>query len=180
MGRTKARLEIDGEPLARRSARVLAAVCAPVLEVGPGYTDLPCVMEDTPGEGPLAAFVAGSTALPEGGPLLLVACDLPALDVAAVRLLADHPGAGTVIPEVAGRRQVLCARYGPDARAAAPGLLAAGERSLRALLDRTGYEVLGEGDWAPVVDAAAFGDLDTPEDLERFLARSRVAGGADR
>ena len=46
MGTDKARLVVDGETLAARSARVLAAVCEPVIEVGPGVSGLPAVEEE--------------------------------------------------------------------------------------------------------------------------------------
>lgn len=176
MGRDKALIDIDGEPLAARTARVLAEVCEPVLEVGPGRTALRCVTEEPPGGGPLAALVAGSAALPDDGPILVVACDVPRLDAAVLRFLAEHPGASTVVPEVDGRLQVLCARYGPAARAAAPQVLADGGRSMVALLERTAYEVLDEAAWSAVVDAEVFGDLDTPEDLDRYLGASRDLG----
>ena len=45
-----------------------------------------------------------------------------------------------------------------------------------ALLERTAYEVLDEGVWSTVVDAEVFGDLDTPEDLDRYLVASRDLG----
>lgn len=46
MGADKALLEIGGRRLADRGASVLAAVCHPVLEVGPGVSGLPAVRED--------------------------------------------------------------------------------------------------------------------------------------
>ncbi|MFM7060313.1 MAG: molybdenum cofactor guanylyltransferase [Actinomycetes bacterium] len=177
MGTPKAAIEVDGETLAVRTARVLTSVCDPVIEVGPGYTELPVVREDPPGEGPLAAFVAGSAHLSAGIPILMVACDLPDLDPTLLRVLAEHPGTGGVIPESEGRLQTLCARYGVEARRVAPELLATGARSLRALLDASEHEVLLEDAWSRMVTADTFHDLDTPEDLARF--RSTRATGSD-
>jgi molybdopterin-guanine dinucleotide biosynthesis protein A len=178
MGTPKAAIEIGGETLAMRSARVLASVCSPVLEVGPGYTDLEVVREEPTGQGPLAAFVAGSARLPAGVPVLMVACDLPDLDPTLLRILVEHPGDGGVVPESEGRLQTLCARFGVDARAAAPELLAAGERSLRALLEASTYEVLLEDAWSRTVTAATLRDVDTPEDLARVrLARASGVDG---
>jgi len=176
MGTPKAALEVGGESLAVRTARVLATVCDPVLEVGPGYTDLAVVREDPPGQGPLAAFVAGSAHLPAGVPIIMVACDMPDIDPALLRVLIAHPGDGTVVPEAEGRLQTLCARYGVAARAAAPDLLAAGERSLRSLLAAGDHEVLLEDAWSRMVTPDAFRDLDTPEDLERFRAERSSLG----
>ncbi len=59
MATDKATIVWRGETLAARAARVLTAVCDPVIEVGPGATQLPCVREHPAGSGPLAAFVAG-------------------------------------------------------------------------------------------------------------------------
>lgn len=181
MGAPKAELEVDGETLAMRAARTLASVCDPVLEVGPGYTDLAAVREDPPGQGPLAAFVVGSARLPAGVPIIMVACDMPDLDPALLRVLIAHPGDATVVPEAEGRLQTLCARYGVGARALAPELLAEGARSLRALLAASDHEVLLEDAWSRMVTPEAFRDLDTPEDLARFHAtRTSIGDGGSR
>ena len=59
MGTDKARLVVNGETLAAHAARVLSAVCDPVIEVGQGVTGLPAIQEDPAGAGPLVALVAG-------------------------------------------------------------------------------------------------------------------------
>ena len=46
---------------------------------------------------------------------VLLACDLPFVDAALLRLLVEWPGTGTVIPVVDGRFQYACARYGAAA-----------------------------------------------------------------
>ena len=45
LGRDKATLMVGGVPLARRTAALLVEVANPVIEVGPGYTGLPHVVE---------------------------------------------------------------------------------------------------------------------------------------
>jgi molybdopterin-guanine dinucleotide biosynthesis protein A len=166
MGTDKARLVVDGEMLAARSARVLRAACDPVIEVGPGVSGLPAVEEDPPGAGPLVALLAGVGAL--GGPraVVLLACDLPFVEPALLRLLVEWPGRGTVIPVVDGRFQYACARYGEAAFEVAK-LFPAGESSLRAI-GNADCQYLTEPDWGAVVTARAFADVDTPADLERL------------
>jgi len=105
MATDKARIVWQGETLAARAARVLAAVCEPVIEVGSGATALPCVCEDPPGSGPLAALLAGARALGSSGPVMLLACDLPFVEPPVLALLAGRPGDGSVVPVVDGRLQ---------------------------------------------------------------------------
>lgn len=172
MGRPKATIVWRGERLADRAARVLESVCEPVLEVGPGYSLLTAVDEEQPGLGPLAALEAGVHALEAAGaggrPVLVLGVDLPFVEVELVRLLADWPGDGTVVPVADGHPQVLCARYGVDAIATVADLVAAGERSLRALVESVDPELVDEERWRAVTVGHAFTDVDTPDDLARW------------
>lgn len=173
MGVDKARIVIDGDSLAGRLAAVLlASLRGPVLEVGPGWSGLPTVAEEQPGSGPLVAFAAGAAhlaGLGHAGGILLVACDLPFLTVAAVRFLARQMG--TAIPLVGGRQQPLCARYDGGAAPVAARLVAEGARAMAALLDRLDVNWLDESAWHGVADARTFADVDTPEDLVRLGLR---------
>ena len=163
MGVPKATLLLDGEPLVERSARRLLRVCDPVMEVGPGYSALARVAEEPPGRGPLAALVAGATALGGAGPVLLLACDLPFVSEELLARLAAWPGPGTVVPvDRDGMVQPVCARYSEDALARAQVLLGTGERSLRSLL--RGSDVTRLED----VDDRELVDVDTPEDASRW------------
>jgi molybdenum cofactor guanylyltransferase len=163
----KARIVWQGETLAARAARVLTAVCDPVIEVGTDATGLPCVREDPPGSGPLAALLAGARALASQGPIVLLACDLPFVEPPMLSLLASWPGRPTVIPVVDGRLQYACARYGPDALARAQIAFAAGDHSLRAAAGDDCDE-LSEVQWRAVAPADTFADVDTPTDLRRL------------
>jgi molybdopterin-guanine dinucleotide biosynthesis protein A len=104
MGVPKATLVVGGESIADRAAARLLQVCDPVVEVGPGYSSLRRVDEDQPGRGPLAALVAGADAVGTGGPLLLLACDLPFVTEALLGRLVGWEGTDTVVPvDSAGR-----------------------------------------------------------------------------
>ncbi len=114
MGFDKASIPIGGVPCAARVAKVLRAVVAHAVEVGPGTSGLPAVREEPPGGGPLVAVCAGARALEESGstrPALVVACDLPLVTESVLRTLADWPGSRSVVPMIGGRPQPLCARW---------------------------------------------------------------------
>jgi molybdopterin-guanine dinucleotide biosynthesis protein A len=168
MGTGKANLVVGGEALAARAARVLAAVCAPVVEVGPGASGLPSVREQPPGSGPLAALVAGAETVAVDAPVLLLACDLPFVTPAILRLLAEWPDTDNVVPVAGGRLQYVCARYAPGALEEAKRSLRRGRRALADLVARTGYVQVDESCWRAHGPPHAFADLDTPEDLRRF------------
>jgi len=172
LGFDKAELRLGDERLADRAARVLLAVCDPVLEVGPGRSPLPVVREASPGEGPLAALVAGAEALRAGGaegPVLLLAVDLPFVESRLLDWLASRPGGGSVVPtDAAGEPQPCCARYGAGALQTAARLVAAGKRSLRALLDVTPVDLVVPAEWTRMAEPNALDDADTPEDVARL------------
>jgi molybdopterin-guanine dinucleotide biosynthesis protein A len=167
MGSPKAGIVVNGETLATRSARVLSAVCDPVIEVGPSVSGLPAVQEDPPGAGPLVAVLAGVGALGNPRTVIVLACDLPFIEPALLRLLMEWPGTGTVIPVVEDRFQYACARYGGTALDEARLALHSGVSSLRALASAD-CEYLTETEWGDVVSADVFADVDTPDDLRRL------------
>jgi molybdopterin-guanine dinucleotide biosynthesis protein A len=142
-----------------------------VVEVGPGRSGLPYVREDPPGRGPLAALAAGFAWLDAAGyrgPAIVLAVDLPRVDGRVLRLLADHPGDGTVLPCVDGRLQLVCARYGADVSREARALVAAGYGALRDLVARVPHEVLDDAALAAVGGPDVLADVDTPDDARRL------------
>ena len=170
MGRDKAALVVAGERLADHAARELTGACEPVLEIGPGRSELEAVADDEPRAGPLAALVTGAGALRTRGyegAVLLLAVDLPFIDARLLQLLVDHPAAETVVPMAGGMRQSCCARYAPAALATAGELVEQGERAMHALLSAVPVVEITEPEWRAVAPAEALADLDTPEDLAR-------------
>jgi molybdenum cofactor guanylyltransferase len=170
MGSDKAELVVAGERLADHAARVLIAVCEPVLEIGPGRSELDAVHDDEPRAGPLAALVTGAGALRARGyegPVVLLGVDLPFVDQRVLELLVRHPAVETVVPIAGGMRQSCCAKYAPPALATAADLLQRGERAMHALLSAVPVVEISEAEWRVVAPADALADLDTPEDLAR-------------
>jgi FdhD protein len=195
MGEDKATMRrANGTSLAVHVGRLLATVAEPCREVGPGASGLLAVMEEPPGRGPLLAVLAGARALvdhapggwdrargsaeqPAGGgsPLqparvLVVATDLPQLDLATLAWLRDHPASGSVVPVVAGHPQPLCARWDLQDLLHAADLVAAGERSLRALVASVTPQLADPSDPGGP-GTAPFADADTPADADRLGLR---------
>lgn len=171
MGRDKASLPVGGATLAERTAAILSRRCSPAVEVGPGHSGLRSVTEDRPGEGPLAAVVAGWVALQDEGwrgPVVVVATDLPMLTDRFVTWIAGRPGDRSVVPVASGRVQPLCARYSPADLDLARSLVLGGHRSMRALIDAADAERVGEQEWGEAAGGAdVLADVDTPADLRR-------------
>jgi molybdopterin-guanine dinucleotide biosynthesis protein A len=176
MGYDKADIVIDEERLADRAARVLATVCDPLVEVGPGRSSLDAVVDDEPRAGPLAALVTGAAALNErgyDGAVLLLGVDLPFVEAPLLQLLVSHPAAETVVPMADGMRQSCCTRYAPDALITGAELVANGERALHALLSVVPVAEVTEAEWRAVAPPDALADLDSPEDLARHGVERR-------
>ncbi|MCU1537082.1 MAG: molybdopterin-guanine dinucleotide biosynthesis protein [Humibacillus sp.] len=177
MGSHKPSLPVGGAPMVQR---VLAAVAPrPVLVVGRADDvpdGIPVLVEDPPGGGPVAAVVAGLTALarltPRAEVVLLLAADLPfvtsahldRLTAAVTETVTDGPA---VTRDRTGRLNWLCSAWRTDVLTAAVDALGDPDgQSLRALVGAlTPREVDDEGGVAD--------DVDTPEDL----ARARASAG---
>ena len=171
MGQTKATLRIGGQELGDRvlvaallagASEVLAVGgdCVPLQEQGWRY-----VADLWPGAGPLGGII--SALMVAGNELVVVlACDLPDVDDEILQYLvgecATHPSAMAVVPDRDGRPEVLHAVWRRGALAVLRGLFDDGERSPTAALAR--LEVFHVS-----VAEPSLRDLDTPEDLARYL-----------
>jgi molybdopterin-guanine dinucleotide biosynthesis protein A len=170
MGRDKATLVLGGRTLAARAADLLHPVCEEVVvaDRGRGLVAGRPSLADGPGEGPAAALLGAAAARP-GRELLVLACDLPAVPQDLLAALARPSAADCTVTRSRRGIEPLVARYGPAALAALARRVAAGELSVRRLLEDPGLVV-------EVVEGAAlerFGDpdeifrnLNTPEDLD--------------
>ncbi|MGZ8528747.1 MAG: molybdenum cofactor guanylyltransferase [Candidatus Limnocylindrales bacterium] len=204
-GRDKLAEPIHGEPLLWRPIRALvAAGCAGIVVViGPGAREaaLPPELgsivrfarDPEPYGGPLVGLRAGLAA-GEADRVLVAAGDQPGLRPELLRLLraaaGDVPGrpAAVVLVDSAGiRRPLPCGLDRRLALAAAEGLLAAGERRLRAVFDQLEVVAIQPSAWLPLdPDAEWTRDIDAPGDLPdghkrlevdpRTLTRSRPRG----
>jgi molybdenum cofactor guanylyltransferase len=173
LGSDKARW--GGAALPARAAGALAAVCAEVAVADRGRGLLPGrpSLADGPGRGPAAGILGGAAAYP-GRPLLVLACDLPRVPAGLLAELARSSGIDWALPRWEGGREPLCALYGPAALAVLAARVARGRFALHDLdLEEGGLVVRhleGEGLQRFGDPAEVFLNLNTPEDLERWLA----------
>jgi len=166
MGIDKATLRASagGPTLAAAVAAQLRAVAEPVVEVGPGWTGLPAVREEPPGQGPLVAAAAGIEALSVATPVLVVACDLPLLGADVLVWLRDLPPQGSVLPVVDGVPQWTCGRWSVAGQRAITELAAGGGRSFQPLRDHPDLVFTT----VPPHLARELTDVDTPADWRRL------------
>jgi molybdopterin-guanine dinucleotide biosynthesis protein A len=179
MGRDKALVEVDGEPMVVRAATRLATVAEPVLlapgtpgRLGPlGYEEVgdpdPDPDPDGPGRGPLAGLVAGLDASPH--PLMaVVAVDLPYLQprlLAAMAALRDDEDA--VVPVTSRGPQPLHAVYATSALPTLTDQLVQGRLAMRDALGRLRTRLVEEREWRPFDPTGRFAvNVNEPHDLE--------------
>ncbi len=118
MGRDKALLQINGTPLALRTAQLLAPLVSSVAMVAPadryGELGLALIADDYPGAGPLGGIATAlrATACEWN---LVVSCDMPFLTQPWLEFListALAEAADALVPVSAhGRAEPLCAMY---------------------------------------------------------------------
>ena len=153
MGRDKALLEIEGEPLVRRVARLLAeAACPVILAPGTpgrlGELGMAEVEDELPDSGPLGGIVAGLAASPSSL-LAVVAVDMPMASPAVFRLLASlHGDEDAVVPVTSSGPQPLHSVYSVDALGALRTCLSEGRLRLTDALARLRVRVVMEDEWA--------------------------------
>jgi molybdopterin-guanine dinucleotide biosynthesis protein A len=147
MGRDKATLEWEGEPLLLRVIGRLAPIASSVwVAARPGQA-LPAggyrrVEDERPGEGPLAGLSVGLAAIAReraAAPVAIAACDYPHADPALFpALLSVSPEAAAIVPVLDGRSHPLLAVWRSDLAAACERALARGARRVRDVLGEAG------------------------------------------
>lgn len=166
-GADKACVEVEGRAMIGRVYEALAPLCVEVLvSVADASTAYPLsgparsVVDRAPDAGPLAGLDAGLAASATPW-LLAIACDLPFLTTAALRLLVmarseEVDAVVAVAPD--GRMQPLCACYHRRVQPTVADQLAAGDRAMHALLDRLTVPTVQ-------LSAEALRNVNTPRDL---------------
>ncbi len=144
MGRDKATLLYEGVTLLERTVSTVSQRCSPVLVIAAPGQPLPPVQaevlrDEARGVGPLLATGRGLRAAAAAGVELAFVCavDMPLLDAALIDELvgpAVRLGADVVLPWD-GRDHYLAGIYRTLLADRVAKLIAAGERSMRALVD---------------------------------------------
>jgi molybdopterin-guanine dinucleotide biosynthesis protein A len=117
MGTDKALLPWRDGTLASFAHARLAAVCRHVVACDRGRQVLfgTRSVSDGPGAGPAAGLLGAAAVFPDQ-PLLVLACDLPGVPSAFLRVLLEHaPGADLVVPVSPRGPEPLVGFYGPAA-----------------------------------------------------------------
>ena len=181
MGVDKASLVLEGRTLLQRTVDVLDEVADEIVVVAAPGQELPQLESAHPlrvaadaieGQGPLVGIAAGLEAV-TAPVAVVVACDMPYLRPALLRLLAERAGAGArlAVPMHDGRPQSLCSAW----RAGAPGVVRAhveaGDRAVMSVADDLDAERLPPEAYAQAdADGRSFINLNTPDEFQAALA----------
>ena len=173
MGQDKAQLEIAGEPLILRTARLVKAVSsydAVIIGSGARYLcDLDVVPDDWPGKGPLGGI---ATALRRSTAdwNLILACDLPYLTQEWLAHLIERgraSSADALIPMNDRGAEPLCAMYHRRAAAQIRAALERGTRKVNEGLAGLRIERLERAEWKAFdSQGKLFKNMNSPADYE--------------
>jgi molybdopterin-guanine dinucleotide biosynthesis protein A len=174
MGRDKATLEYRGRSQVAMTFDLVSRHCERTfVSVRPDQTNdptraaLPQIVDQVAGIGPIAGIAAAQAACPEAA-WLIVACDLPFLDDAAIARLIAARGTHAVVAYRSahdGLPEPLCAVYEPSTRAAILDAIARDRRCPRKFIIESGVPLLDQA------DPAALDNVNTPQEFATAIAR---------
>ena len=172
MGREKALIDFEGQPLVLRVADRLARAADPVLlatgnpgRLGPvGYREVADVSAEC---GPLGGLVAGLEASPHEL-VAVVAVDMPYVSPELLKFLVSlRQGEDAVVPMGATGLEPLHAVYSTSALPAMRNALADGRYGLRQLLSDLRVREVRASEWSPsTIDPRFVFNINRPEDLD--------------
>ena len=175
LGVDKAMLSVGGAPLLQTTVQRVSQVCRRVIVAvdRPGRyrrLGLPArfVADALPGLGPLAGLQSGLRAC-SSEYALVVACDLPFLNVELLRYMAGLPRSyQALVPRSASRDHPLHAVYARSCLPEVDALLATGGGSMKQLLERLDVRRLDERDLHQIdPDGLSLLNLNDEADLQR-------------
>jgi molybdopterin-guanine dinucleotide biosynthesis protein A len=177
-GNPKALIELGGRSIVERVVAALTPAVDDVLVVTNtpelyAFLGLPMVADVYPDHGSLGGIYSGLRAA--GEIAFTVACDMPFLHPAVVRLVVERAGEGdVVIPRVGEQLETMHAAYSRACLAPIEARLRAGRLKIVGFFDDVRVVEIGAAEVARFRDPAiAFMNVNTPDELER--ARALVA-----
>ncbi|MBI2017000.1 MAG: molybdenum cofactor guanylyltransferase [Candidatus Rokubacteria bacterium] len=175
-GRPKALMELGGRRIVERVLDAVAPAVDDLLLVTNtpdlyASLGLPMVADVYPDAGSLGGIYSGLKAAP-GEAAFTVACDMPFLHPAVVRLVVARAGeADVVIPRVGGQLETLHACYAKSCLPHIEERILAGRLKIVGFFERVRVIEIAEAEVARHRDPAiAFMNVNTPEELERARA----------
>lgn len=169
-GRPKSFIEIEGRRIIDRQLDVLRPLFGEILICAndlPLYEPfgLPVVPDAIRGVGPLAGILAALEAM-GAERLVAVACDMPFITEAALRLFLDAPDADVVVSETDGRPDPLFARYARACAAPIRRRLEAGDRKVTSFFQDVHVIVMNEAQLRAIDPQLRFlANCNSPTDL---------------
>jgi molybdopterin-guanine dinucleotide biosynthesis protein A len=178
MKRDKALLEVGGEPLLVRTARLLESVVGAPSVIGDPATykslALPVIADDWPGAGPLGGIATALRASTASWNLV-VACDLPYLTGEFLRFLLARAVASTadaVLPMNTRGSEPLCAMYHKRGEPAIRAALESGIRKVTDGLQNLRVETIPHAEWKAFdSEGLLFKNMNLPQDYQEAAAR---------
>lgn len=185
MGSNKALLELCGETLIVRAAKLVESVTGRATVVGfaPEYSalGLSAVADDWPGAGPLGGIATALRVSKEPW-CLVVACDMPYLTREWLEYLVGRAGttrADAVVPIGERGAEPLCAMYHKQCEGTVRAALGRGVRKVRDALGMLSIEAIEQSEWERFdPDGLLFRNMNTPADYQE--AKARLEGRSRR
>jgi molybdopterin-guanine dinucleotide biosynthesis protein A len=175
LGRDKALLEVQGQPLVSRTVQKLAALSDDLLVVtsdparyAPLRLPARLVADERPGVGSLMGVYSGLRAARHTH-ALAVACDMPLLNLSLLRYMVPlAEGYDVVIPRLGEFTEPLHAIYGKSCLPFMAELLERGRRQIVAFFDRVRVRYVEEGEIERFDPRhLSFVNVNTPGDWEQ-------------
>jgi molybdopterin-guanine dinucleotide biosynthesis protein A len=176
MGRDKALLQLDGQPLLLRQLDLLRPYVGSVAVLGSAgaydfLTD-PVVPDRTPGRGPLAALLTGLEHACADWSIFL-ACDIPLLSSEFIELLIHvmaKSHADAIVPLIRSRWQPLCGAYRKSSIRGIREVLDEGNFAVVQALPRLRVDAITDDDLAMAcLPESIFENVNRREDWEKIL-----------
>jgi molybdopterin-guanine dinucleotide biosynthesis protein A len=185
MGTDKAALLIEGEPLLRRTVRILRSITAEVAVIGPParatlVPDAPIFPDRWPHQGPLGGIATALQSL-AGEAVLVVGCDMPFLNAALLRyLMLQAPAYDAVVVREEGETHPLHAVYQRRCLPVLEAQLLAGDLQVQRFLRGLRVHAV-EGAELDRLDPGHLStfNANTPQEWEKALQLLRAAPGRE-